>query len=148
MMYPTLIRQNFPFAVHLSRLLPSAFGRWCCCVCRTPTGSRAVSPLLNPRVLHRRVIVPDRTYGSQATSNVEHVPVQSPFCFGPRALHLVGCRAWAGIGECRHMCGMNVPLLDSWHGHAREDAKAKCREALHNVKSAVLVWYDSSQLGR
>jgi len=59
-MYPTLIGQHFAFIVHLSRLLPPAFGRRYCCV----RASCAFSPLLNPRILHRRVIIPDGTYGS------------------------------------------------------------------------------------
>ena len=42
---------------------------------------------------------------------------------------------------------MDVPLLDDWHSHAREDARAKCHERLHDVRSAVLAWYDNSQVG-
>jgi len=35
---------------------------------------------------------------------------------------------------------MDAPLLDGWESYPREDARAKCRERVHDIESVVLAY--------
>jgi hypothetical protein len=68
----TALRRTGPL---LNGLLVALFG-----VCGTQSRDVGVQPfslLLDARMLHRRVEVPDRTYGSESTSDVERLSVHS-----------------------------------------------------------------------